>query len=127
MLVAKLGLDGHELGAISIARGLRNAGMEVIYTGLHQTPEQVTATAIQEDVDVIGVSFYSGSHLGLMQKLMKELQRRGAADQFVLLAGGAIPLEDEPDLKAVGVRGVFSSRSPLDAIAKFIRESVSLN
>lgn len=121
VLMAKPGLDGHELGAIVVARALSEAGMEVIYTGLHQTPEQIVSTAIQEDVEVIGVSIYSGAHLGLMQKIMGQLQERGVTQNFLVIVGGPIPLEDIPKLKAMGVAEVFSSRTPVKEIAKFIQ------
>ena len=125
VLIAKPGLDGHELGAIAVVRGLRDAGAEVIYSGLHQTSEQIVAAAIQEDVDVIGASIYSGSHLTLMRKLLDALKEKGVANQFLVIAGGPIPLEDAPKLKAMGVAEVFPSRSSIDEIAKFIQEHVS--
>lgn len=122
VLIAKPGLDGHELGAIAVAHALRDAGMEVVYTGLHQTADQIVAAAIQEDVDVIGASIYSGAHVGLMRKLMDKLKEKGVAGQFLVLVGGAIPLDDVPALKGFGVAEVFSSRSAPEDIIKFIRE-----
>lgn len=124
VLIAKPGLDGHELGAVVVARALRDAGMEVIYTGLHQAPEQVVAAAIQEDVQVIGSSIYSGAHLGLMERIVAELKQRGAFGSFLLLVGGPIPPEDATKLKAMGVDEVFSSRSPIESIVKYIEEHV---
>jgi methylmalonyl-CoA mutase C-terminal domain/subunit len=124
VLIAKPGLDGHELGAVVVARGLSEAGMEVIYTGLHQTPEQIVSAAIQEDADVIGVSIYSGAHLGLMQKIMDQLKAGGVKQNFLVIVGGPIPLEDIPQLKALGVAEVFSSRTPVEKIAQFIKNSI---
>ena len=126
VLIAKPGLDGHELGAIVVAHGLRDAGMEVIYTGLHQTPEQIVSAAIQEDVDVIGASVYSGAHVGLMRKIMAHLKKKGAADQFLVLVGGPIPLQDVPKLKALGVAEVFSSRAEVKDIARFIEQRLAV-
>lgn len=127
VLMAKPGLDGHELGAVTVARALRDAGMEVIYTGLHQAPEQIVAAAIQEDVQVIGTSIYSGAHLGLMARIVAELKRRGALGQFLLLVGGPIPPVDASKLKAMGVDEVFSSRSPMESIVRYIEQHVPLN
>ena len=122
VLMAKLGLDGHDLGAKWVARALRNAGLEVIYTGRQQTPEQVAATALQEDVDVIGLSFLSGAHLGLTERLMEQLQALDIDDKRVFL-GGVIPKEDIPKLKALGVRDVFPMGSQIDFIVdEIIRE-----
>jgi methylmalonyl-CoA mutase C-terminal domain/subunit len=120
VLMAKPGLDGHELGAVTVARALRDAGMEVIYTGLHQTPEQIAAAAIQEDVQVVGVSIYSGSHVGVMERIIAELKRREAFGQFLLLVGGPIPPEDVQRLRTMGVDEVFSSRSPMESIVQYI-------
>ena len=124
VLIAKPGLDGHELGAVVVARALRDAGMEVIYTGLHQAPEQIVAAAIQEDVQVIGTSIYSGAHLALMERIVAELKRRGALGQFLLLVGGPIPPVDASKLKAMGVDEIFSSRSPMERIIQYIEEHV---
>ncbi len=121
VLIAKIGLDGHDLGAKWVARGLREAGMEVIYTGRHQTPEQVASTALQEDVDVIGLSFLSGVHLGLTQRLIDRLQDLGIRDKRVIV-GGIIPKKDIAQLKEMGVEEVFPVGSPLDRIVKTISE-----
>ena len=124
VLMAKPGLDGHELGAIVVARGLSEAGLEVIYTGLHQTPDQIVSAAIQEDVNVIGVSIYSGAHVGAMQKIMGQLRERGMEQSFLVIVGGPIPLEDVPRLKDMGVAEVFSSRTPVKEIVEFIQENI---
>lgn len=120
VLIAKAGLDGHDLGAKYVARTLRDAGMEVIYTGLQQTPEKIIAAAIHEDVNVIGVSFLSGAHLGLMTKIMNELRENGIDDKLVIV-GGAIPEDDIPQLKSIGVTEVFPTATTLAAIVEFIR------
>ncbi len=122
VLIAKPGLDGHELGAVTVARGLRDAGMEVIYTGLHQRPEHIAAAAIQEDVQVIGISVYCGAHIGDARRMVAELKRRGSFGQFLLLVGGPIPPSDVPELKAIGIDEVFSSRSPMSSIVSYIEE-----
>ena len=122
VLVAKLGLDGHDRGAKVVARALRDAGMEVIYTGIRQTPEQVVETAIQEDVDVIGVSILSGAHLTLMEKLIEKLRERGIDDIPVFL-GGTIPLPDIPKLKDIGVKKIFLPGTPLRDIIKYTIEA----
>ena len=122
VLIAKPGLDGHELGAIVVAEGLRDAGMEVVYTGLHQTPEQIVVSAIQEDVDVIGTSIYSGAHLVLMKKIMKLIREKLPGDKkFLVIVGGAIPPTDVPELKEIGVDEIFSSRSKIEDIVEFIK------
>ena len=122
VLIAKPGLDGHELGAIVVAEGLRDAGMEIVYTGLHQTPEQIVVSAIQEDVDVIGTSIYSGAHLVLMKKIMKLIREKLPGDKkFLVIVGGAIPPTDVPELKEIGVDEIFSSRSKIEDIVEFIR------
>ena len=122
VLIAKPGLDGHELGAIVVAEGLRDAGMEIVYTGLHQSPEQIVVSAIQEDVDVIGTSIYSGAHLILMKKIMKLIRERLPGDKkFLVIVGGAIPPTDVPELKEIGVDEVFSSRSKIEDMVEFIR------
>ena len=123
VLIAKLGLDGHDRGAKIIARALRDAGMEVIYTGLRQTPEMIASAAEQEDVDVIGLSILSGAHNTLCPQLM-ELLRAKHMDDVVVLVGGIIPDQDIPALKAAGVKGVFQPGTPMDEIVKFIRENV---
>ena len=121
VLIAKPGLDGHDLGAKYVARALRDAGMEVIYTGLQQTPEQIAAAALQEDVEVIGLSILSGAHLGLVRKVMAKLVEAGMADIMVLV-GGTIPKTDVGELKALGVSEVFPTASDPENIARFIRE-----
>ncbi len=121
VLVAKLGLNGHDRGAKVVARALRDSGMEVIYTGVRQTPEQVVETAIQEDVDVIGVSILSGAHLSLMKKLIEILKKRGVEDIPVFL-GGTIPLLDIPELEKIGVSKVFLPGTSLNEIIKHVRE-----
>ena len=117
VLVAKLGLDGHDRGAKVVARALKDAGLEVIYTGIRQTPEQVVETAIQEDVDVIGVSILSGAHIPLMKKLMELLREKGLDDVPVLL-GGTIPIPDIPKLKELGIRNIFLPGTSLKEIIK---------
>jgi len=120
ILVAKAGLDGHDRGAKVIARALRDAGFEVIYTGLHQTPEQVVEAAVQEDVDGIGLSVLSGAHMTLFTRL-KELLTAEKADDIVLFGGGTIPQEDVQPLLDIGVAGVFTPGAPIAAIVDFVR------
>lgn len=122
VLIAKPGLDGHDRGAKVVALALRDAGFEVIYTGLHQTVEQIVETATQEDVDVIGLSILSGAHLPITNKLITRL-REVKMDDVLVLAGGNIPERDVAPLKELGVAGVFPSSSSFDDIAKFIREN----
>lgn len=122
VLVAKLGLDGHDRGAKVVARALRDSGMEVIYTGVRQTPEQVVETAIQEDVDVIGVSILSGAHISLTKRLMDNLKKKGIEDIPVFL-GGTIPLPDIPEVEKIGVSKVFLPGTPLGEIVKYVREA----
>ena len=124
IVVAKPGLDGHDRGAKVIARALRDAGHEVIYTGLHQTPEQIVETAIQEDADVIGLSVLSGAHMTLFKKLIALLDEREARD-IVVIGGGIIPEADIPLLKELGVAQVFTPGAPTQDIVEFIRSSVS--
>lgn len=124
VLVAKPGLDGHDRGAKIIARALRDAGMEVIYTGLRQTPEQVVAAALQEDVDVIGLSVLSGAHLSLTEKLMAKLKKNNAEDKMVLI-GGTILAKDVAKLKEMGVAEVFPTGSRLEEPINFIREKLA--
>ena len=119
VLIAKPGLDGHDRGAKVIARALRDAGMEVIYSGLRQTPEQVVAAAIQEDVDVIGLSILSGAHNVLFPEIMKLLGEKGG-DDILVLAGGIIPDKDIAPLKAIGIREIFLPGTPMQAIVDFI-------
>jgi len=123
VLLAKPGLDGHDVGAKVVVQRLRNAGMEVIYTGLRQSIEQIVSAALQEDVDVIGLSILSGSHVELTRELMEQLGKKGIGDVLVLV-GGIIPKGDIPLLKAQGVDGVFPVHSPLEEVEKFIREHV---
>src|SRR5512142_3376847 len=123
VLVAKPGLDGHDRGAKVIARALRDAGMEVIYTGLRQTPEMVVNAAMQEDVDVIGLSILSGAHNAIVPRVIDLLKQQKVEDVLVLV-GGIIPDQDVPALKAAGVAGVFQPGTPMDDIVKFIRENV---
>lgn len=123
VVVAKPGLDGHDRGAKIIARALRDAGMEVIYTGLHQTPEQIAATVIQEDADAIGLSILSGAHMTLVPRIATLLQEQGAGD-VVLVVGGTIPADDIPRLKELGVSEVFTPGAPTDEIVEFVRDSV---
>jgi methylmalonyl-CoA mutase C-terminal domain/subunit len=124
VVVAKPGLDGHDRGAKIIARALRDAGMEVIYTGLHQTPEQIAATVVQEDADAIGRSILSGAHMTLVPRVIELLAEQGAGD-VVLTVGGTIPADDVAELKVLGVAEVFTPGSPTDAIVDFIRGAVS--
>jgi methylmalonyl-CoA mutase C-terminal domain/subunit len=124
VVVAKPGLDGHDRGAKIIARALRDAGMEVIYTGLHQTPEQIAATVIQEDADAVGLSILSGAHMTLVPKVAELLKQQGA-DEVVLVVGGTIPHDDIPQLKELGVAEVFTPGAPTQEIVDFLRASVS--
>ena len=123
VLVAKVGLDGHDRGVKIVARALRDAGMDVIYTGLHRTPEEVVAAAVQEDVDVIGVSLLSGAHMTLIPKIIA-LLREASADA-ALVVGGVIPDEDVPALRALGAADVLLQDTPPDAIVARVRELVA--
>jgi methylmalonyl-CoA mutase C-terminal domain/subunit len=123
ILIAKPGLDGHDRGAKIVARALRDAGFEVIYTGLHQTPEQVVATAIQEDVDAIGLSVLSGAHNYLFQRVLELLKEKGAAD-IAVFGGGIIPPEDIGALKALGVKELFTPGTSTQEIVGFVREHI---
>ncbi len=123
VLVAKPGLDGHDRGAKVIARALRDAGMEVIYTGLRQTPEMVVNAALQEDVDVVGMSILSGAHNAIVPRVA-ELLKENKMDDVLVLVGGIIPDQDIPGLKAVGVKGVFQPGTPMDDIVQFIKANV---
>src|SRR2546426_7613196 len=123
VLVAKPGLDGHDRGAKVIARALRDAGMEVIYTGLHQTPEMIASAAVQEDVDAIGLSVLSGAHNVLLPRLMELLRQQGAGD-IVVFAGGIIPDEDIPGLRSAGIAAVFTPGTTLEAIVVWVRDHV---
>lgn len=124
VLVAKPGLDGHDRGAKVVARALRDAGMEVIYTGLRQTPQMIVEAALQEDVDVIGLSILSGAHLTLCRKLVEELREQGAEEKLVVV-GGIIPEEDVPELQRLGVAGVFGPGTLSQQIVDFIRRAVA--
>lgn len=121
--MAKVGLDGHDRGAKIIARALRDAGMEVIYTGLHQTPEQVVETAIQEDADAIGVSILSGAHMTLIPRIIELLRKQGA-DDILVFCGGTIPKDDIPKLKELGVGEVFTPGTPTRKAIEYIRQAV---
>jgi len=123
VLIAKPGLDSHDRGAKVVARALRDAGMEVIYTGLRQTPEQIVETALQEDVDVIGLSILSGAHMALFPRIMELLKEKGLTDVLVF-AGGIIPEEDIPELKKIGIREVFGPGTPTEKIVKYVLENV---
>ena len=120
ILIGKVGLDGHDRGVKLIARALRDAGMEVIYTGLHQTPEQVVSTAIQEDVDAIGLSILSGAHNTLFRRVLELLKEQGSED-IVLFGGGIIPDQDIPALNAAGVKALFKPGAPMQEIVAFVR------
>jgi methylmalonyl-CoA mutase, C-terminal domain len=124
VVVAKAGLDGHDRGVKIVARALRDAGMEVVYTGLHQTPEQIVQAAIQEDADAIGVSILSGAHMTLFPRIMELLRERGAGDMLVF-GGGIIPREDIPKLKAAGVAELFTPGTPTGAIVDWLRSDPS--
>jgi methylmalonyl-CoA mutase, C-terminal domain len=123
VVVAKPGLDGHDRGAKIIARALRDAGMEVIYTGLHQTPEQIVETVIQEDADAVGLSILSGAHMTLVPKIAELLKAQGI-DDVLLVAGGTIPSDDIPELKRLGVSEIFTPGSPVQDIVDYIRNAV---
>ncbi|MDC0035371.1 cobalamin B12-binding domain-containing protein [Chloroflexi bacterium] len=123
VLVAKPGLDGHDRGAKVIARALRDAGMEVIYTGIRQTPEMIAQAAMQEDVDVIGLSILSGAHIELFPQIMKELDSR-EMNETLIVAGGIIPESDHPYLTDIGIKGIFGPGTTTSDIISFIQESV---
>ncbi len=124
VLIAKPGLDSHDRGAKVVARALRDAGMEVIYTGLRQTPEQIVETAVQEDVDVVGLSILSGAHMTLVPRVIELMKEKGIFGEVLLLVGGIIPEEDARALKEMGVDEVFGPGTPTDEIVKYIRENV---
>jgi methylmalonyl-CoA mutase, C-terminal domain len=124
VVIAKPGLDGHDRGAKIIARALRDAGMEVIYTGLHQTPEQIVETAIQEDADAVGISILSGAHMTLVPRILDGLRENGAEDVLVVL-GGTIPNEDAEELQRQGVAAVFTPGAPTSEIVEFLRGKVT--
>jgi methylmalonyl-CoA mutase C-terminal domain/subunit len=124
VVVAKPGLDGHDRGAKIIARALRDAGMEVIYTGLHQTPEQIVETVLQEDADAVGLSILSGAHMTLVPRVVELLREQDAGDVLVTV-GGTIPTHDIPELKKLGVAEVFTPGAPTSDIIEFIKSSVT--
>ena len=124
VLIAKPGLDGHDRGAKIIARALRDAGMEVIYTGLHQTPEQIVETVLQEDADAVGLSILSGAHMTLVPRVVELLREQDAGD-VVVTVGGTIPNQDIPELKQLGVAEVFTPGAPTQKIIEFIESAVS--
>ena len=123
VVIAKPGLDGHDRGAKVIARALRDAGMEVIYTGLHQTPEQIAETVLQEDADAVGLSILSGAHMTLVPRVVDLLKEQGAEDVIVTV-GGTIPADDVPELKSLGVAEIFTPGSSTQEIIDFIRGAV---
>ena len=123
VLIAKPGLDGHDRGAKVVARALRDAGMEVIYTGLRQTPEMIVEAALQEDVDVVGLSILSGAHMTLLPRIVNLLKENGL-DDVLILAGGIIPDEDVPALNELGVRGIFGPGTSTQEVIKFIEEEI---
>ena len=124
-MIAKPGLDGHDRGAKIIARALRDAGMEVIYTGLHQTPEQIVETAVQEDADAVGISILSGAHMTLVPRILAGLHEAGVEDILVVV-GGTIPGEDAEELKQLGVAAVFTPGVPTSEIVEFLRGAVAV-
>jgi methylmalonyl-CoA mutase C-terminal domain/subunit len=124
VLIAKPGLDGHDRGAKIIARALRDAGMEVIYTGLRQTPDMIVEAALQEDVEVIGVSILSGAHMTLIPQILEKLQARGLSD-ILVIAGGIIPPDDAKALKAMGVAEIFGSGTPTTQVIDFLQARLS--
>ena len=123
VLIAKPGLDGHDRGAKVVARALRDAGMEVIYTGIRQTPEMIVEAALQEDVDVVGLSILSGAHMTLLPRIVNLLKENGL-DDVLVVAGGIIPDEDVPALKEMGVRGIFGPGTSTQEVIKFIEEEI---
>jgi len=125
VVIAKPGLDGHDRGAKIIARSLRDAGMEVIYTGLHQTPEQIVETAIQEDADAVGVSILSGAHMTLVPRIVDGLKENGADDVLVVV-GGTVPPDDADELKSAGVAAVFGPGATTTEIVNFLRGAVAV-
>jgi methylmalonyl-CoA mutase cobalamin-binding domain/chain len=125
VVIAKPGLDGHDRGAKIIARALRDAGMEVIYTGLHQTPEQIVETAIQEDADAVGISILSGAHMTLVPRILAGLKENGVEDVLVVV-GGTIPKEDSEQLKQQGVAEVFTPGAPTSEIVEFLKGKIPI-
>ncbi|MFQ5599792.1 MAG: cobalamin B12-binding domain-containing protein [Candidatus Krumholzibacteriia bacterium] len=124
VLVAKPGLDGHDVGAKMLCRALRDAGMEVIYTGLRQSPQAIADAALQEDVDVVGLSTLSGAHVPLCRRVVEALRAAGIDREVVLIVGGNIPERDHEELRRLGVAGIFSTGSSFDSIVDFIRRMV---
>jgi len=124
ILVAKIGLDGHDRGAKIIARALRDAGMEVIYTGIRQTPEQIVQAALQEDVQAIGLSILSGAHMQLFPRIMELLKKEGLDDQLLVFAGGIIPKEDIPELTKVGISKVFGPGTSTSVIVEYLTQTL---
>ncbi|MFI6270196.1 cobalamin B12-binding domain-containing protein [Micromonospora zamorensis] len=124
VVVAKPGLDGHDRGAKVVARALRDAGMEVVYTGLHQTPEQIVETAIQEDADAVGLSVLSGAHMTLFRRVLELLSERDARD-IVVFGGGIIPRGDIPELEKLGVAKIFTPGATTQAIVEWVRQNVA--
>ncbi len=126
ILIAKPGLDGHDRGAKVVARILRDAGMEVIYTGLRQTPEMIAAAALQEDVDAVGLSILSGAHMTLFPRITEVLKEKGVGD-ILLFAGGIIPDDDVPTLKEMGIQGIFGPGTLAEEIIEFVKQHVKRN
>ena len=124
IVIAKPGLDGHDRGAKVIARALRDAGMEVVYTGLHQTPEQIVQTVVQEDADAVGLSILSGAHMTLFRRVVDLLKEAGAED-VVLFGGGIVPEADLPELEAMGVAKIFTPGATMDEIVEWVRTNVT--
>jgi methylmalonyl-CoA mutase, C-terminal domain len=124
IVIAKPGLDGHDRGAKIIARALRDAGMEIVYTGLHQTPEQIVQTVIQEDADAVGLSVLSGAHMTLFRRLL-ELLKENQAEDVVVFGGGIIPDEDIPELEKAGVAKIFTPGATMDDIVEWVRSNVT--
>ena len=127
ILLAKPGLDGHDRGVKVVARALRDAGMEVIYTGLHKSPEQIVEAALQEDVDVIGLSSLSGAHMALFSRVMELLEQNDMVADTLVIGGGIIPDADVSTLKKVGIKGIFGPGTDTDEIVKFIRENTKIS
>ena len=123
VIIAKVGLDGHDRGVKIVARALRDAGMDVIYTGLHRTPDEVVEAAVQEDADVIGVSILSGAHMTVFPRILEGLRKRGA-DDIIVVGGGVIPDDDLPKLREIGVKEIMLQDTPPDAIVSMIRRVV---
>jgi len=123
ILIAKPGLDGHDRGAKVVAQALRDAGMEIIYTGLHQTVDQIVNVALQEDVDIIGLSILSGAHIPICEKLIKKMKEKGIGEKMVVV-GGVIPERDIKKLHDIGIKGVFPNGSSFDTIITFLRDSI---